>query len=178
MADQERSSLVSRAHNTAALEAAGWLTRPPRAFTPYLNGRCFDFALALHAYVPEAEFVVLGSRGFPDHVGLRLPDGRLLDVRGITPDPAAFASGIRPPAPGQSVPEPVPVDREEVALHCGLAGVPPPYRGCPDIESARRDARARFPGLKAPRQRAMPPDRARDLSLPPGDAQAAPGRKP
>jgi hypothetical protein len=42
------------------------------------------------------------------------------------------------------------VDREDVALHCGLAGYAPPYEGNEDIDAARNAVNRVFPeGLQA-----------------------------
>ena len=101
----------------------------PRHLRPWLTGRCYDFALALSERMPDAEFVGIGRGKFPEHVGLRLGD-RYYDARGEM-DAAAFLG----PHQGQQI---VPVSRDVVELHAGVAGFPPPYRGNRDIAAARR----------------------------------------
>lgn len=103
---------------------------------PYLTGKCFDFALALSEMVPDAVFVAVGDPAYPDHVGIRLPDGRYADVRGVL-DETTFR------AHHEGAIEIV--DRDAIALHCGLAGMEPPFRGNRDIAMARDAVRMTFP---------------------------------
>lgn len=103
---------------------------------PYLTGKCFDFALALAEKVDGATFVAVGDPAFPDHVGLRLPDGRYADVRGLLDESAFLAHHTGPITT---------VGREVLELHSGLSGVEPPYPGNRDIAIARDAVRMAFP---------------------------------
>ena len=141
--------------NLEAIEQRGWTAQPPRSLVRYVNGECFDLALALHSFLPSAEFVALGSADSPDHVALRLPDGRLVDVRGVTDDIVAFGRGfsnmhINP----DSI---VTVGRDVPEFYTGQAGREPPYEGSHEIADARKALRKNFPGLQAIRMPRVDP---------------------
>lgn len=118
------------------------MANPQRWMMPFLQGRCYDYALALAEKVTNPVFVAIGSEALPDHVGLRL--GELyVDVRGVL-DMKHFLHMRPGPAPElQPGAEDaiVVVDRSVVELHCGLAGMAPPYRGSRDMAEARRAVR-------------------------------------
>jgi hypothetical protein len=95
---------------------------------PYLTGKCFDFALALAELIEHPVFVAVGSPKFPDHVALRIGD-RYADVRGILEEPEFLAHHV-----GKPITE---IDREAVELHCGAAGMLPPYDDLEDIAEVR-----------------------------------------
>jgi hypothetical protein len=114
----------------------------------YLTGRCYDFALALAEKVPEPVFVAIGNPRYPDHVGLRIGD-RYADVRGLLSEGDFVAHHTGPVTV---------VGREDVALHCGLGGFKPPYRGNKDIAWARVAVKRAFPhGIETPLESAAPP---------------------
>lgn len=96
----------------------------PREWLPFLTGRCFDFALALHERMPQFEFVALGDPKFPDHIALRLAD-RFFDVRGEL----AFSELVRGLRDGDrlTLADVHVVERDDVTFHCGLSGVEVPY---------------------------------------------------
>ena len=112
----------------------------PRHLRPWLTGRCFDFALALSERMPDAEFVTTGTEKYPDHVALRR-NGKYYDARGEM-DEQTFLRSHRPP--GQEYEEIVPISRDTVELHAGVAGMMPPYKGNRDIAEARRAVREIF----------------------------------
>lgn len=111
---------------------------------PYLTGKCFDFALALAEQAAEPKFVAIGDARWPEHVGLRVGDDLYADVRGVMELSEFLAHHA---ATGAAV---VAAERDDVALHCGLSGRRPPYKGNRDIAEARRAVRLAFPdGLQA-----------------------------
>lgn len=103
---------------------------------PFLNGRCFDFALALHELIPDAEFIAVGNPKYPDHVALR-KRGVYLDVRGAIPSFASMVAGM---SGGLEMREDVDVhviEQDRAALFCGYAGMTPPYPRLPRLEAKR-----------------------------------------
>jgi hypothetical protein len=111
----------------------------------YVRGQCYDFALAMLERFPEGELVALGKSKFgADHVGLRIQD-KYLDARG-----AQSAEDFVKPFNYQ-VEDIEPIARDDVEFYCGLAGVPPPYRGNQDIAAARQAAAKVFNVPKRPK---------------------------
>lgn len=92
--------------------------------------------------MPDAEFVAIGSAKFPEHVALRWHD-RYYDARGEM-DEAQFFRSHRLPGQEYDAEDVVPVSREVVELHAGVAGFQKPYKGNRDIAEARRAVRAIF----------------------------------
>lgn len=110
--------------------------------TPFMRGKCFDFALALGEAVECPRFVAVGSAEYPDHVALELEGGLYADVRGIL-TAAQLLDGIAlSQGEGQPI---VSVGRNLLERHCGLSGMEPPYHGSEDIEEARAAVREVFP---------------------------------
>lgn len=102
---------MDRANNPASL---------PQAWRPFLTGRCFDFALALHKLLPDSRLVAFGSSRWPDHVAVQIGHGKqaqLIDVRGPLPIEKMLAGMNGADRALQAGPIPVSVD--EVALHVG-----------------------------------------------------------
>lgn len=91
----------------------------PRDWHPYLTGKCFDFALALHQMLPGSTLVACGSADWPDHVAVQLGE-HYIDIRG----PMPFNNLVNGIANEQDVLNrgPITVTIDQVALHCGLAG--------------------------------------------------------
>lgn len=114
----------------------------------WVTGLCFDFALALLERLPDGEIVGFGQSLFPDHVGVR-HGGMILDIRGELDE-----SGFGASHPGLAI---IPIARETVELHAGVATTPPPYTGVTEMEEARRAVARRFPGL--PPAEPPPPSR-------------------
>lgn len=104
---------------------------------PWLMGKCFDFALALHERMPDADFVVIGSPQMPEHVALRRGDV-YYDARGAIPDMRSFLAHHIGNWGGDPAELIMPINRADVELHAGVAGFPPPYQGNRDIAAARR----------------------------------------
>jgi hypothetical protein len=123
----------------ALVEAGGYDL--PRQLRPWLTGRCFDFALALSERIPTAEFIVVGSEKYPDHVALR-QNGKYYDARGEM-DENAFLTTTRENNPYAAA-DINPISRDAVELHAGCAGMTPPYRGNRDIAEARHAVAAIF----------------------------------
>ena len=113
----------------------------PRQLRPWLTGRCFDFALALSERMPNAEFIAIGSAKYPDHVALRW-NGRYYDARGEMDEPTFLT--LHRQGHEYDAEDIVPISRDEVELHAGVAGFPPPYKGNRDIAEARRAVREVF----------------------------------
>jgi hypothetical protein len=93
----------------------------PAAWRPYLRGKCFDFALALHKLVPGSQLVAFGCASFPDHVAVQVGErGQLVDIRGPLPieEMLAGMSGAKSAIETGAIR----VSVDQVALHCGLAG--------------------------------------------------------
>ena len=98
----------------------------------YVKGECYDFALAALERFPQGELVCVGPAGKDaEHVGVKVGDS-YLDARGHN-DAESFAAPF-----GYNASDIAPIGRAEVELCCGLAGVPPPYRGNRDIANARK----------------------------------------
>jgi hypothetical protein len=108
---------------------------------PWLAGKCFDFALALHERMPDAEFVVIrswiGKQLVANHVALRRGDV-YYDARGAIPDARSFLAYHTDVWDGASAELIEPISREDVERHAGVAGVPPPYKGNRYIAAARQ----------------------------------------
>jgi hypothetical protein len=102
----------------------------------FATSRSFEFALALAESVTSPTFLAIGHPRLPEHVGLRVGN-RCADVRGLLSE-AEFTVGHE----GKQLTE---LSREDVVFHCGLSGVPPPYRGSKDMAAARRAVRKAFP---------------------------------
>ena len=119
--------------------------RPQPWMMPFLQGKCFDFALALAVELQkqgqEPVFYAVGNTRFPHHVGLLVgeADGTrwFADVRGLLNETDFLAHHAGEPL--------TPVERDSLELHAGLAGVAPPYKGNRDIAAARRAVAQAFP---------------------------------
>jgi hypothetical protein len=96
---------------------------------PFLNGQCFDFALALAEQVRNPVFVAIGNPDFPEHVALRIGD-KYADVRGLL-DEESFLAHMK----GMPITE---IDRGTIERHCGVFGLKPPYKGIREIATARK----------------------------------------
>lgn len=103
----------------------------------FLTGRCYDFALALAEQLDDPIFVAIGDERFPSHVGLKVAGGYFADIRGIL-DEDLFLAHFR----GSPISQ---ISRDTVELHCGVAGMKPPYKGNKDIQDARRAVRQAYP---------------------------------
>ncbi len=117
----------------ALVESGGY--NLPRDMRAWVTGRCFDFAVAFSERMPKAEFVGVGTKRHLDHVALR-QDGKYYDARGEM-DENEFLTLTRADNPF-AVEDIIPISRDTVELHCGCAGMTPPYRGNQDIAEARR----------------------------------------
>ena len=109
----------------------------PPEWLPFLTGRCFDFALALHERMPRAEFVALGNPRFPDHVALRVED-RFFDVRGGL----GFSEFVQGMQGGDrlTLADVHVIERDAVAFHCVYSGMEPPYPRLPRALAKARHA--------------------------------------
>lgn len=107
-----------------------------RWMLPYLQGKCFDFALALGELVDDPVFVGIGSPDYPEHVGIAFGPERYADVRGVL-----NAHEFKAHLEGDIVE----VSRATLELHCGIAGLLPPYSGIADMQKARAAVARAFP---------------------------------
>lgn len=88
------------------------------SWRPYLRGRCFDFALALHKLLPGSRLVAFGSVRFPGHVAVQVGESnQLIDIRG----PLPIEEMLRGMAGEASALDqgPLPATIDDVALHMG-----------------------------------------------------------
>lgn len=89
------------------------------SWRPYLRGRCFDFALALHKLLPGSRLVAFGSVRFPGHVAVQVGESnQLIDIRG----PLPIEEMLRGMAGEASALDqgPLAATVDEVALHMGF----------------------------------------------------------
>lgn len=106
---------------------------------PFLSGGCYEFALALAEEFPDSQFVGIGSPDFPEHVGIRIGD-YFVDVRGVLNE-EDFRAHLKGDI---NI-----LTQDQVALHCGLAGVEPPYIGNDDVNVARAGLENIIPEIEA-----------------------------
>jgi hypothetical protein len=62
----------------------------------FSKGHCHSLALALHELIEDSDLVGVydGEADAPDHVAVRLRDGRFLDARGLHEDEDDFMDGV------------------------------------------------------------------------------------
>lgn len=91
----------------------------PSAWAPYMHGKCFDFALALHRLLPGSQLVAFGNPRYPDHVAVQVgANHQLVDVRGPLPI-EQMLEGMNGQAQALDAGL-IPVSVDDVALHMGF----------------------------------------------------------
>lgn len=134
---------TTEAANMDCLAKSTWMPRAPSGMSPYIAGRCYEFALALATFLPSAEPVALMDGIELDHAGLLLADGRFVDVRGVS-NAAAFTASFR-----AELGLPVKVAWDALVAECGIGDMTDPWCESPALAMALVDVKRRFPGLRS-----------------------------